>query len=128
MRVPVVNSEPILNGKAGLAHRPVQEVEHETTYDKDTNVSTRGEDHARSSEEDGEGEGVELHDEEYDEEEEDEIEDEEEEEEPALKYERLGGAVPDLLEKDTASAVAVSVKFLVCSDFPLYTSNGVFIV
>jgi hypothetical protein len=53
--------------------------------------------------------------EEEEEEEDDEENDEEDEDEdePALKYERLGGAAADLLEKDTASAVAVSLKFLV---------------
>jgi len=40
---------------------------------------------------------------------EDEEEDEvEEDEEPALKYERIGGSVPDLLKKDSASALAIS--------------------
>ena len=44
-----------------------------------------------------------------------EEEEEEEEEEPSLKYERMCGAVNDLLKKDSASAVAVSNKCLVCS-------------
>ena len=44
-------------------------------------------------------------------EDEDDMEDEEEEdEEPALKYERIGGSVPDLLKKDSASALAISKK------------------
>ncbi|KDQ63963.1 hypothetical protein JAAARDRAFT_27634 [Jaapia argillacea MUCL 33604] len=51
-------------------------------------------------------------DEEDEEEEEDDDEDEEEEEEPALKYERLGGAVSDLLQKDSASALAVANKLI----------------
>jgi WD40 repeat protein len=38
---------------------------------------------------------------------------EDEDEEPALKYERVSGAVPDLLKKDTVSAMAVSSKELV---------------
>lgn len=45
--------------------------------------------------------------------EDEEEEDEDEEEEPALKYERLGGPVHDLLHKDTASALAYSNKRLV---------------
>ena len=49
-----------------------------------------------------------------DEEEEEESE-EEDDEEPSLKYERLTGAVPDLLKKDSASALAVSNKLLVVS-------------
>lgn len=43
-----------------------------------------------------------------------EDEDEDEDEEPALKYERITGAIPDLLKKDSASALVVSLKFMVC--------------
>ncbi len=32
---------------------------------------------------------------------------EEEEEEPSLKYERIAGAIPDLLKKDAASSLAI---------------------
>lgn len=39
--------------------------------------------------------------------------DEEDDEEPALKYERLGGSVHDLLVKDVASALAYSHERLV---------------
>lgn len=42
-----------------------------------------------------------------------EEEDEDEDEEPALKYEKLGGSAQELLEKDTASALAVAVNKLV---------------
>ena len=134
-----LNSQPILNGKADLVHGPVEEVEHGNEGDvvstnghlngvtdnggdfvqghsKDTQLRTRSESLAQSSGEDGEGEMENVQDDDYEDEgEDDEEEEEEEEEEPALKYERLGGAVPNLLEKDTASAVAVSVKFLVRS-------------
>ena len=48
------------------------------------------------------------------EEEEDDDDDEDDDEEPALKYERLTGAVPELLKKDSASALTVSHKFMVC--------------
>lgn len=48
-----------------------------------------------------------------DEDSEEDSEDDEEEEEPALKYERMGGAVPDLLQKDSASALAISDKVIV---------------
>ena len=48
------------------------------------------------------------------EEEEDDEDDEDDDEEPALKYERITGAIPDLLKKDSASALAVSLKFMVC--------------
>ena len=44
-------------------------------------------------------------------------EDDDDDEEPTLKYERVGGAVPDLLKKDTASALAVSSKLLVIIPF-----------
>jgi len=40
-------------------------------------------------------------------------EDEDEDEEPALKYERIGGSLHDLLKKDAASALAISNKLLV---------------
>ena len=67
----------------------------------------------------GDGDGVESEetDSEEDEEEEDEEEEEEDDDddddEPALKYERFGGAFQDLLKKDSASALAVSTRFLV---------------
>jgi vacuolar protein sorting-associated protein 41 len=60
--------------------------------------------------EDSEG-GEDLEDEDEDEEDEEGDEDEEEEE-PALKYDRLGG-IQELLKKDSASALAISNKFLV---------------
>ncbi|EDR12623.1 vacuolar assembling protein VPS41 [Laccaria bicolor S238N-H82] len=50
-----------------------------------------------------------------DDEEEDEEDDEEEEdedEEPSLKYERIGGSLPDLLKKDSGSAITVCNKHL----------------
>ncbi|KAI9513211.1 hypothetical protein F5148DRAFT_972283 [Russula earlei] len=46
------------------------------------------------------------------EEDDDEEEVDEEDDEPALKYERFGGAFQDLLKKDSASALAVSNKYL----------------
>jgi vacuolar protein sorting-associated protein 41 len=63
------------------------------------------------------GEDLVKDEEEGEEGEEDESEEEEEEddEEPSLKYERITGAVPDLLKKDSASALAVSNKLLVIS-------------
>lgn len=45
-------------------------------------------------------------------EEDEEDDDEEEDEEPSLKYQRITGAVPDLLRKDSASALAVSNKLM----------------
>ena len=58
--------------------------------------------------EDAEEEGEEEEDNDDDE------DDEDDDEEPALKYERITGAIPDLLKKDSASALAVSLKFMVC--------------
>jgi hypothetical protein len=66
--------------------------------------------------------------EEGEEEEGEESEEEEDDEEPSLKYERIAGAVPDLLKKDSASALAVSNKLLVISSsvitvpYPTYIS------
>ncbi|KAJ7087362.1 hypothetical protein B0H15DRAFT_843711 [Mycena belliarum] len=47
-----------------------------------------------------------------DSEEDDDEDDEEEDEEPALKYERIGGSLPNLLKKDTASALCISKSLL----------------
>ncbi|KAH9076989.1 hypothetical protein EDB83DRAFT_2504290 [Lactarius deliciosus] len=61
------------------------------------------------------GGGDEVDGEETDSEEDEEDEDgdeEDDDDEPALKYERFGGAFQDLLKKDSASALAVSTKFL----------------
>jgi len=41
-------------------------------------------------------------------------EDDDEEEEPTLKYARLGGSAAGILEKDSASALLVSNKYIVC--------------
>ncbi|KAJ6544053.1 hypothetical protein B0H19DRAFT_956201 [Mycena capillaripes] len=43
---------------------------------------------------------------------EDEDDDDEDDEEPALKYERIGGLLPDLLKKDSASALCISKSLL----------------
>lgn len=45
--------------------------------------------------------------------EEDDEDEEEDDDEPALKYQRITGAIPDLFKKDSASALAVSNKLLV---------------
>ena len=42
---------------------------------------------------------------------------EDEDEEPTLKYDLLGGATSQLLEKDSASSLAVSSKYIVCVMF-----------
>lgn len=45
-------------------------------------------------------------------EQEEDVEDDEDEDEPSLKYARLRGSVPDMLKRDSASALAVSDRFL----------------
>jgi len=40
-------------------------------------------------------------------------EEDEDEEEPTLKYERIGGSIPDLLKKDSASALSIANKLMV---------------
>jgi len=64
------------------------------------------EESSEDEEEAGEGSGGEDEDEEDEEEEEDD-------EEPALKYERLGGITHNLLQKDSASALAYANQRLV---------------
>ena len=72
------------------------------------------EDEGTDDEEEEEEEEEEEGDEGEEDENEEEDEEEDEDEEPALKYERFGGgAYLDLLKKDSASALAVSNKFLV---------------
>ena len=69
------------------------------------------------------GESVATDDDEEDEaddEEEEEDEEEDEDEEPSLKYERIGGSLPDLLKKDSGSAITVCNKKLVHS-----TNSGI---
>lgn len=68
---------------------------------------------AHDTEED-EGEYAEEQDDDEDEDDEDDEDyDEDDDDEPALKYERLGGSVHDLLQKDSASALAHSHQRLV---------------
>ncbi|EAU82714.2 vacuolar protein sorting 41 [Coprinopsis cinerea okayama7 len=71
--------------------------------DDDDDESEEGDDES--------GEGSEDDDE--DEDEDDDEDDDDEEEEPALKYSRIEGAVPDLLKKDSASAIAISGNRLI---------------
>ncbi|KAJ7499555.1 vacuolar assembling protein VPS41 [Mycena latifolia] len=69
-----------------------------------------GEGVASSEDETGseEGDGEESEDDD----EEDDDDDEEDDDEPALKYERIGGSLPDLLKKDSASALCISKSLL----------------
>ena len=72
---------------------------------------------------DGEGDGSEGSDEEDEETDEEEEDDEDDDEEPALKYERFGGIVPQLLQKDSASALAYSNQRLVSALSPSSSST-----
>ncbi|KAG6812138.1 hypothetical protein H0H92_004137 [Tricholoma furcatifolium] len=69
--------------------------------------------HEEDGDEVDQNEDEEEEEEEDDDDEEDEDEeDEDEDEEPVLKYERIGGAIPDLLKKDSASALVVANKLM----------------
>lgn len=89
--------------------------------DEDNTYKVNGRGHDRHLQEDESGEDEEdqqggeasVEEEEIEGEEED-GDDDDDDEEPALKYERITGAVPELLKKDSASALAVSHKFMVC--------------
>ncbi|KAI0053795.1 vacuolar assembling protein VPS41 [Auriscalpium vulgare] len=47
-----------------------------------------------------------------DDDDEDDEDEDDEDDEPALKYERIGGSLPDLFKKDSASALAISNKLM----------------
>jgi hypothetical protein len=47
-----------------------------------------------------------------------------EDEEPALKYERISGSIPDLLKRDSASALAIANKLMVIEQGFFYSSNA----
>lgn len=59
-----------------------------------------------------------------DEEDEDDEDDEDDEEEPVLKYSKVEGKAADILEKDTASAIAVGPTYFVRTVHSLPTSNS----
>jgi hypothetical protein len=63
----------------------------------------------------GNDEETESSEEDTESEEDEEDEEEDEDEEPALKYERIGGSLPDLLKKDSASALCISKSLMVPS-------------
>jgi len=110
-----------------VAESPTQMTE-DTVVDDEGHVHQDGKQRANSTERAGSNSSEE------DEEEDEEDEEEEDDEEPSLKYQRITGAVPDLLRKDSASALAVSNKLLVyfnntCMIYQLYlfffsTGNG----
>jgi len=99
------------------AEPPHAESKPELYHDNTANTMESGchsEDEGTAEEDDDEDEDEGDEEEEDENEEEEDEEDEDEDEEPTLKYERFGGsAYQDLLKKDSASALAVSNKFLV---------------
>ncbi|KAF8432996.1 hypothetical protein L210DRAFT_3557295 [Boletus edulis BED1] len=98
----------------GNAMEESEEDESEGDADTEEGESVDGEEE-KSSDVGHDDDNGEDEDEEEDDDEDDDEDDEEEgeeEEEPALKYERMGGPVNDLLKKDSASALAVSNKCL----------------
>ncbi|KAG5717566.1 hypothetical protein E4T56_gene7398, partial [Termitomyces sp. T112] len=71
------------------------------------------EDEEEDEEDEGGGEEAEEDDEEEEEEDDDnDGDDDSDDDEPSLKYERILGAVPDLLKKDSASALVVANKLM----------------
>ncbi|KAN0061073.1 Vacuolar protein sorting-associated protein 41 [Thecaphora frezii] len=91
----------------------------EDETEEEDEVSEEGaedEDEEASGEEDDDDDGEEEEEEEKEEKEEEEEEDDEdtsdEETEPSLKYSRVKGSATDILSKDSASAFAVSPRFM----------------
>ncbi|KAH0840325.1 hypothetical protein J3R83DRAFT_1341 [Lanmaoa asiatica] len=98
----------------GNARKESEADESEADADtEDDGESEDGEDDAKGTLDVNVGYGYDDNGGEDEEEEnEDDDDDDEEEEEPSLKYERIGGAINDLLKKDSASALVVSNKCL----------------
>lgn len=104
------------NGNSHMTLNGQSETEEENAYSEaEQNEQDSGTEEYSSEEQDASDED------------EEEEEEEEDNEEPALKYERIGGEVSGLLTRDSASALAVSSKFLVCSQsFPLSKSHRIY--
>lgn len=80
--------------------------------------------HIEEHQMDGDGEGDESGEEETEgDEDEDEEDASDDDEEPALKYERIGGSLSDLLKKDSASALAIVNKIMVWLFYSLFLYN-----
>ena len=108
---PVQNGGGSVNGKGREDNDKESEDEEEEddVEDEDEEQEQAAHAHEHSGPEDA---GEEELDDEYDEEDDAEY-DVDDDEEPALKYERLGGMVHDLLVKDSASILAYSHQRLV---------------
>lgn len=79
--------------------------------------------HSGSNSSKASGEGEDDEDEEYTDEE-DSSDEDEEEEEPVLKYEKIGKAVNDILQKDSASAIAVGPTYFVSTILEFHISKA----
>lgn len=90
------SAKPRLNG-----HRLV-----ENGNDHSDASGEEDDDDSEEEEDDGEDDGEESEEEEDD------------DDEPALKYERITGAIPELLKKDSASALAISHNIMACRGPP----------
>ena len=131
-----VGTNEHVNEKDGVQETPDVEVEGRGPESEDENEGNEAASLSINNEQDGSrlsanGEGVltpgrlmtaspvQLTDDSEGDEDSSDIDEEEEEEEdadddePALKYDLLGGSTPILLEKDSASTLAVSTKYLV---------------
>src|ERR1700733_2588590 len=109
MTSPVVH--PVMTTNGGLKHdekadSPSPTESYPTNVDDDDDRVT----HEPNGKFDSESE-------EEDESESEDEEEEEDDEEPALKYERIGGSIPDLLKKDSASALFITNKLMVKTRF-----------
>jgi len=94
------------NGTRRYTESPV----HMTEQEDEQRIETRENGKRRAEDDHQEDEST---DQEESDEEQDEEDDEQDEDEPSLKYQRISGAIPDLLKKDSASALAISNKNMV---------------
>jgi len=91
-----------------MANGSEEELSNRANDDDDDNTTSASGEESESGSSEDEGE-----DEEEDEGDGEDDEAEDDDDEPALKYERITGTIPDLLKKDSASALAVSNKTMV---------------
>lgn len=117
----VKESTSAANGTKDAGHGTAEVAESTPSNEANTSAVTEGDNDEEEEDEEEDGS------EEYTDEEGD-TEDEEEEEEPVLKYEKIGKAVGDILEKDSASVIAVGPTYFVSNIhknrlFSAYTDN-----
>ncbi|KDQ15510.1 hypothetical protein BOTBODRAFT_31824 [Botryobasidium botryosum FD-172 SS1] len=105
-----VNGEVSRLGVAGRGNVEVTQSDEDESDEDDS--AAEDEDRTDASWQEKEDYVESPDDEDYDDDDDDNDDEEDDDEEPTLKYERLGGAAPEILEKDTASALAVSTRFI----------------